>query len=408
MKISAAFVLLSAATAHAVYSGDVVQYWNNQVVLGLQNANPQIAVVVEGWMTAYVHTAIFAAAEASRSSSRAMQQVAVTHAAHAALGYLVPAQQPAFFAAAKSVLAEIGAGTNDAEAGRQVGEAAFAKVQRARAGDEASAYAPYDYMAAAPGVYQPTPPDNGPPAGPHGGAITPFGGVSSTDIWKAPPDLTKAGYDYYVKQIIAKGGKTSTNRTTEETEIGYFWLVSSVQFWNTISTAIVGTRNAGDVYESAKFYALVNWGLANAGFVGWKTKYTYNAWRPITAIRYPGVYLSTGENISNPTWEPLVDTPNHPEYLSGHSVYGGVAGGIFTRYFGTALINPPLSLSSNVSTAGPITRTFSNVDDMVVENGNSRIYIGAHFEFASVEGVKAGKAAADKVWTAFQEGGRGY
>jgi hypothetical protein len=27
------------------------------------------------------------------------------------------------------------------------------------------------------------------------------------------------------------------------------------------------------VYESAKFYALVNWGLANAGFVGWKAKY---------------------------------------------------------------------------------------------------------------------------------------
>jgi hypothetical protein len=134
-------------------------------------------------------------------------------------------------------------------------------------------YVPYDYKPAALGVYQPTPPGNGPPVTPHGGAIKPFAGVSSTDTWKAPPDPTKPGYDYYMKQIIAKGGKTSTNRTSEETEIGLFWLESPTQFWNRLSTAVVGTRNAGNVYESAKFYALVNWAFANAGFVAWKSKY---------------------------------------------------------------------------------------------------------------------------------------
>jgi hypothetical protein len=89
-------------------------------------------------------------------------------------------------------------------------------------------------------------------------------------------------------------------------------------------------------------------------------------------------------------------------------VYGGGVGGILKKYFNTTIINPPVSLASNASTAGPITRTFSDVDKAVVENGNSRIYIGAHFEFASVEGVKAGEAAAEKVWIAFQQGKRGY
>jgi hypothetical protein len=134
----------------------------------------------------------------------------------------------------------------------------------------------------------------------------------------------------------------------------------------------------------------------------------YNAWRPITAVRYPGVFLSTGENVSDPTWEPLIDTPPHPEYLSGHAVYGGGVGGTLKKYFNTTIINPPVSITSNASTAGPITRTFGDVDKAVAEDGISRVYVGAHFEFASVEGIKAGEAAAEKVWTAFQQGKRGY
>ena len=89
-----------------------------------------------------------------------------------------------------------------------------------------------------------------------------------------------------------KGRKVSTNRTAEETEIGLFWLESSAQAWNRLASAIVGERNKGDVYESARFYGLVNWGLANAGFVGWKAKYTVrffvDGWRDWRLMgRYP-------------------------------------------------------------------------------------------------------------------------
>jgi hypothetical protein len=107
-------------------------------LVGLRTANARIGSV-EGWLAAYVHTTIFAAAEASRFASRDVQQVAVTHAAHNTLGYLTPAQQPVLIAATKSALAQIGAGSRDAEYGRRIGEDAFAKVQRARIGDGASA-----------------------------------------------------------------------------------------------------------------------------------------------------------------------------------------------------------------------------------------------------------------------------
>lgn len=32
------------------------------------------------------------------------------------------------------------------------------------------------------------------------------------------------------------------------------------------------------------------------------------------------------------------------------------------------------------------------------ENGDSRVFVGVHFQFASDEGNKAGEAAADLVW----------
>lgn len=116
---------------------------NNLVVQGLRNSNSAaLSSVLGGWFTAYVHTAIFAAAEASRFGSREVQQVAVTHAAHNALSLLLPAQQPTFIAATKSILDRIGAGRREAEAGKRAGEEAWAKVQRSRVGDGASAVCP--------------------------------------------------------------------------------------------------------------------------------------------------------------------------------------------------------------------------------------------------------------------------
>jgi hypothetical protein len=49
-----------------------------------------------------------------------------------------------------------------------------------------------------------------------------------------------------------------------------------------------------------------------------QVKYTTLAWRPITAFRagYPGFTAA-------PTWTPLLNTPAHPEYPSGHQVSVG-------------------------------------------------------------------------------------
>lgn len=403
MRLSPTLIFLfSPSLALAAFSGDIVQHWNTAAVNALKaTTSPRLNGAQEGWMTAYLHSAIFAAAEASRTNSRAVQQVAVTHAAHAALSHSLFALQPTFIANAKAVLAEIGATENEAALGKRIGEDAARKVAVSRAGDGIDNYVHYQIGAPAPGVYQATPPANGPGVAPHAGWIKPFAGVASIDLWKAPPDPTKPGYDKYIKQILDKGGRAPSNRTAEESQIGQFWYDSSTQVWNRLATVIIGNRNANDVFESAKFYGLYNWAMANAVATGFKTKYKYDTWRPVTAIRYQPVYLSTGESFYDPEWLPFMDTPGHPDYLSGHSVFGGSAGAILKKYLKTSAINPPVSLTTNVTVAGPITRSFTDIDATAKENGDSRVFVGVHFQFASDEGIRAGEAAAERVWNSY-------
>jgi hypothetical protein len=116
------------------------------------------------------------------------------------------------------------------------------------------------------------------------------------------------------------------------------------------------------------------------------------------------VYLSTGESLYDPEWLPFLDTPGDPEYLSGHSAFGSSAGSHLKKYLKTSSITPPVSLTINVRDAGPIPRTFGNIDSAVNENGDSPIYAGVHFQFESDEGALAGEDAAEKVWNSYNKG----
>ena len=69
--------------------------------------------------------------------------------------------------------------------------------------------------------------------------------------------------------------------------------------WNRLAHAVIGNKYATDVLTSAKFYAQLNYALSNAAIASWDSKYFYNSWRPITAIRYPSIYLASGPNVSD-------------------------------------------------------------------------------------------------------------
>ena len=79
-----------------------------------------------------------------------------------------------------------------------------------------------------------------------------------------------------------------------------------------------------DLLTAARFEALGIAAVTNALIASWDAKYTYMFWRPITAIR-AGDTDGNPETLADPTWTPLIATPPHPSYSSGHSTFGGAA-----------------------------------------------------------------------------------
>jgi hypothetical protein len=108
-----------------------------------------------------------------------------------------------------------------------------------------------------------------------------------------------------------------------------------------------------------------------------ENRYRENAWRPITAIRYPGVYLASGKNISSPNWTPLLTpTPSHPDYTSTHATFGGAAAQVITNYNGGDQVDVTVSTNVTVDGVGLITRSYTNLTYANWENGESRVLGG--------------------------------
>ena len=133
----------------------------------------------------------------------------------------------------------------------------------------------------------------------------------------------------------------------------------------------------------------------------------------MTAIRCSETYLAGGQQLFDPNWTPISDTPTHPEYLSGHAIHASAAGGIlkrfgfapfqpptdcsqvYCRYLGSDTLNPPVTVASNTTltsnnNVGVLTRNYSSIDRLVRDVGDSWVFAGFHFRFSCDEGIKAG------------------
>ncbi len=94
---------------------------------------------------------------------------------------------------------------------------------------------------------------------------------------------------------------------------------------------------------------------------------------------------------ADPGWSPLLVTPNHPEYVSGHAAFSGAAAEVLTAFFGDA----DFSATSSAVLPG-VVRNFDGFDDAAAaEAGRSRIFGGIHFEFSNYDGLAMGRAIGD-------------
>src|SRR5262249_16940498 len=134
-------------------------------------------------------------------------------------------------------------------------------------------------------------------------------------------------------EIKRVGGATSRMRNDEQSEIARHWYEASGQAWNRIART-VSEQQLLDPWESGRLFALVNIALAD-GYIGnFESKYVYNFWRPITAIRDGDIdgHLDT---IGELEWNSFLVTPAIPEWPSGHATVGAAAAEVMARFFGT-------------------------------------------------------------------------
>jgi len=284
--------------------------------------------------------------------------------------------------------------------GIAAGREAARAILTARRTDGATADVPY-VPGAGPGQWQPHPnpvPANPPVADPALAAgnlaavlpqwalVTPF---TMAAPWQfrldGPPGLQTAGYarDYdEVKRLAAKG---STVRTTVQSEIARYWYEGSPQGWSRIARIAAAQRGL-DGWDQARLLALVNAAIADGYIAGADTRYLYNFWRPVTAIR-AGDTDGNDATAADRAWESYLNTPALPDYPSTHSVAGGAAAAILARFFGADEF--AFTMTSGPPFAG-ITRSFTSFSQAAQENADSRVYAGINFRSACQDGILLG------------------
>jgi hypothetical protein len=374
--------LLAAGNAFA----DVVVDWNAAMTSYSESLPPPgMPPFVESRVYAMTHIAVLNAVSGRGASYD--QSAAAAQAAHDVLVN----QFPDGTANWDNLLAMELAGIPDGRAktrGVQLGAAAAADMLADRAQDgSATAEGPYT-PGNQPGDYQFTPPFDGPPfngyaAVPKWGQVTPFV-LGKVEKFRAPPPYTVQDLDYTFdfNEIKALGSINSVARTADQTTLAIFWYENSSFGWNRIARLLVA-QQANTLVEHARLFASLNAALADAYIASVDSKYLYNFWRPITAIRQAG---SDGNDLTTADlgWEPLLLTPPVPDYPSAHAAAGGAASVVLIWFFGD---QHTFTLASTFPVPP---RTFNRISDAAKENSISRMLVGIHFRRACNAGYDQG------------------
>lgn len=366
---------------------------------------------------------------------------AIAQAAHDALVAVFPSQASTFDNTLKDDLKRIG--PQGKEPGRMVGSRAAQAIINARANDGANYIEPRMgegfIPSNDPGKWRQDPISQIPVAlGAKWGSVTPFVLQSGTQFRVPPPPaMTSAEYAQAYAEAKRLGGDgitTPTERTEEQTFIGIFWaydgtptLCAPTRLYNQIAVSIADQMGS-DVYDLARLLALTNVAMADAGIAVWESKFFYQFWRPVTAIRESdpgtgptGLGDGNSSTIGDPTFMPLGApasnlagpnfTPPFPTYPSGHAGFGGALFEVLRRFYGRddvafTIVSDEYD-GTTVGSDGVLRpyhpRNYTSFSQAEEENGQSRIYLGIHFSFDKVQAIAQGRQVGQYVMShAFQ------
>jgi hypothetical protein len=318
----------------------------------------------------------------------ASAEAAAVAAAHRVLRVYFQASAGPLDAARAASLARIPDGPGK-DAGATTGEAAAVSLIALRAADGSAPPQLAQPASTHPGVWQPM---AGCPGGffLHWRNVTPFG-LPDVATFRAdePPALTSAIYAKDYAEVAAVGGRFSTLRPQDRTDVALFYAVTSgTMLWNQAARQIAADRGTS-LSENARALALVNMAISDGAVASFETKYHYNYWRPETAIR-AGDADGNAKTAEDPAFVPFIATPCFPSYPSAHASTGSAARVMLELLFGAA--NHPVTLSNPA--VPNVTLTYSILRKITDDIDDARVYGGIHFRFDQEEGGRQGQAIA--------------
>ena len=355
---------------------------------------------------------------------------AIAQAAHDALVYLYPSQQPRLDALLAADVATIQGDPAGLAAGQALGQTAAAAIVALRSNDGSATQEPtvgVNYFPkVGPGYWSIDPVSQNTTAlGAFWNQVKPFVMTSASQFRpKPPPALNSPQYTASYYQVALLGGDpahgTKTVRTSQETMQGIFWTYDAApnicappRLYNQIARTLAFQQGLPNVEVAARYLALVNTTMADAGIAAWDAKWFYQFWRPVTGLRYTG---DQGNKLLKPipNWYPLGAqatnttapnfTPPFPAYPSGHATFGGGVFEVLRSYYRD---NTPFTFTSdefngqNYSDTGQLMPlepvSYRSLSAAEYDNAESRIWIGVHWQFDADAGDAVGRAVADYV-----------
>ena len=392
---------VSLDAEHAHFSGAVVIDWNRELLSIVRTKGAQPATIHPTRSFAILHAAIYDAVVSItgdapaylfrvRSPNDARPDAAAAQAGHDTLAALYPTVTPALDQVLASELADIPA-SDAKQDGIRVGHDAAARMLRVRADDGSGATPPLFAPGTDPGDYQLTPPLFAQPVFTHWAKVTPFV-LHDADRFRPgpPPSLKSVVYATSLNEAKSVGQDVSTTRTPEQTLIARFWAAPIWNYWNEIAQN-AALAHGTDLLRTASLFANLNLSFADSAIAFYDAKYTYQLWRPITAIREAD---TTGNplTIGDPTWTPLATTALDPSYPGAHSTISAAGAAVLSSFFGNS---DSISVMSEVLPG--LVRTFDGYHDVAVEAGLSRIFAGQHTRIDHIAGLQLGHDVAELV-----------
>lgn len=385
--------LLCCAASRA----DVVIDWNNAALGAIRTNHTPPPVAARA--LAILHASIFDAVNGisrrcecylvpSAVPADASLEAAASAAAHRVLLSLFPSSRAIFDALHAQVLATVGDGPRKATA-IGWGEFVAAEFLTQRATDGWNAIVPAP-SGSGPGYWEPTPPAFAHYLLPQWGMVSPF--CMPDDgrfLPPGPPALTSAKYALDYNEIKALGANEGSTRTAEQSQIALFWADGAGTetppgHWNTIAQEL-GSRLGNSLEDNARLFAVLNLAMADAAICAWDAKYSFDFWRPVTAIRN-GDLDGNPATVADPAWSSFLITPPFPDYVSGHSTFSGAAAAVLAGFYGTDDI--PFTTGSEFLPG--VSRSFASFSAAAEEAAVSRLYGGIHFRSANEDGLHAG------------------